>query len=179
MPDSHGSADSSLKESVNKPRLEPDLSHLLNPPPSCRSSPRDPRRPPPRSFPRTQSELRRLSKFTWWPPPSARLSPAHGHSPRQPLRVRLITARCAGRRAASGGLSPPSCPPRCGRHVRCQRGRPRMSVGARTAAGPTQLHPTVSSHIPLKGPLRYQITPGEAAQSPPPPCAQELFRILR
>lgn len=39
VPDSHGSADSSLKESVNKPRLEPDLSHLLNPPPAAAPAP--------------------------------------------------------------------------------------------------------------------------------------------
>lgn len=46
------------------------------------------------------------------------------------------------------------------------------SVSARTAAGLTQLHSSVSSYIPLKGPLRDQISPG--ARPPPPARTQQL-----
>lgn len=45
------------------------------------------------------------------------------------------------------------------------------SVSARTAAGLTQLHSSVSSYIPLKGPLRDQISPG--ARPPPPARTQQ------
>lgn len=128
VPDAHGSAESSLKQPVSKTRLEPDFRPLLKIPPSCRSSPATP--PPSSAILYAHKKPTPSLQLYLTPPspPSARLSPAHGHFLRQLLRVGLITPFSAGRRAASDGLSPPSCPPRRGRHVRCHRGRPRISA---------------------------------------------------
>lgn len=178
--DAHESAESSLKQSVSKPRLEADFGHLLKIPPSCRSGRRDPRRPP-RKQPTWSLRLYLASTSS---SPAARLPPAHGHFLRQLLRVRLITPfLCRSTRSlrrAQSSLMTGATAAVLG------------SVRARTAARLSQLHSTVSSQIPLKGPLRDQISPGAparacaraaaaaaAAPSPPPPCAQELFGIFR
>lgn len=139
-----------------------------------------PPRPPPSSAQTANFVSPTLPGFDVFSP-AARLPPAHGHFLRQLLRVRLITPfLCRSTRSlrrAQSSLMTGATAAVLG------------SVRARTAARLSQLHSTVSSQIPLKGPLRDQISPGAparararaaaAAPSPPPPCAQELFGIFR
>lgn len=88
---------------------------------------------------------------------AARLPPAHGHFLRQLLRVRLITPfLCRSTRSlrrAQSSLMTGATAAVLG------------SVRARTAARLSQLHSTVSWQIPLKGPLRDQISPGAPARA--------------
>lgn len=158
MPDALRSAESTLKQPVSKTRVEPDFRHLLKIPPSCRSSPCDPRHPPSGATPPpslqlylTPSSFSGSRTFS----PAAAPRPAHNSFLSRSTRSlgRAQSALMSGATAAVLG-----------------------SVSARTAAGLTQLHSSVSSYIPLKGPLRDQISPEArppahaAAPRPPPPC---------
>lgn len=164
MPDALGSAESTLKQPVSKTRVEPDFRHLLKIPPSCRSSPCDPRHPPlgatpPSSVSPTLPDSVVCSAFSGSRTfsPAAAPRPAHNSFLSRSTRSlgRAQSSLMSGATAAVLG-----------------------SVSARTAAGLTQLHSSVSSYIPLKGPLRDQISPGArpppfahaAAPRPPPPC---------
>lgn len=90
--------------------------------------------------------------------PLTRLSPAHGHFTRQLVAFRLITTSSMRRPLSSSTLH--SFLPQRQRHVCCHR-VPLLSLdqsGAHTGTH-AELHSTDSSHMPLKGPLRDQISP--------------------